>query len=109
MRHTISNSLDILIWGGVATPEAASAFLATGAAGIVFESVHWLTDLVAIDDRQRQRLSRLHLDSTDLAGLDLRFLVACSIKATLWHSRRSRRSRTRFAAQRSRRKAAAPS
>ena len=77
MRHTASNSLDILIWGGVATPEAASAFLATGAAGIVFESVHWLTDLVAIDDRQRQRLSRLRLDSTDLVGLDLQ--VPCRL------------------------------
>ena len=71
MRHTASNSLDILIWGGVATPEAAAAFLATGAAGIVFESLHWLTDLVAIDDGQRQRLSSLRLDSTDLVGLDL--------------------------------------
>ena len=63
--------LDILIWGGVATPEAAAAFLATGAAGIVFESLHWLTDLVAIDDQQRQRLVSLRLDSTDLVGLDL--------------------------------------
>ncbi|MBU4449160.1 MAG: acyltransferase domain-containing protein, partial [Proteobacteria bacterium] len=71
MRQTASNPIDILIWGGVATPEAASAFLATGAAGIVFESLHWLTDLVAIDDQQRQRLARLRLDSTDLVGLDL--------------------------------------
>jgi len=70
-------SLDILIWGGVATPEAASAFLATGAAGIVFESVHWLTDLVAIDDEHRQRLSSLRLDSTDLVGLDLQ--VPCRL------------------------------
>jgi len=77
MRQTASNPLDILIWGGVATPEAAVAFLATGAAGIVFESVHWLTDLVAIGDRQRQRLSRLHLDSTDLVGLDLQ--VPCRL------------------------------
>jgi len=71
MRPTASPSPDILIWGGVATPEAAAAFLATGAAGIVFESLHWLTDLVAIDDGQRQRLVKLRLDSTDLAGLDL--------------------------------------
>ena len=68
---TASNPLDILIWGGVATPEAAAAFLVTGAAGIVFESLHWLTDLVAIDDQQRQRLASLRLDSTDLVGLDL--------------------------------------
>ena len=77
MSHTSAKSLDILIWGGVSTPEAAAAFLSTGAAGIVFESVHWLTDLVAIDDLQRQRLSRLRLDSTDLVGLDLQ--VPCRL------------------------------
>ena len=71
MGATASTYLDILIWGGVATPEAASAFLVTGAAGIVFESVHWLTDLVGIDDQQRQHLVGLRLDSTDLVGLDL--------------------------------------
>src|SRR4030067_3069321 len=59
MLRTPSKSPDILIWGGVSTPEAAAAFLSTGAAGIVFESFHWLTDLVAIDDLQRQRLSNL--------------------------------------------------
>ena len=72
-----SKPLDILIWGGVSTPEAAAAFLSTGATGIVFESVHWLTDLVAIDDVQRQRLSKLRLDSTDLVGLDLQ--VPCRL------------------------------
>jgi len=77
MRQTAANSLDILIWGGVATPEAAAAFLATGAAGIVFESVHWLTDLVAIDDEQRHRLLNLRLDSTDLVGLALQ--VPCRL------------------------------
>src|SRR4030067_681616 len=71
MLRTPLRSLDILIWGGVFTPEAAAALLSTGAAGIVFESFHWLTDLVAIDDLQRQRLSNLRLDSTDLLGLDL--------------------------------------
>ena len=77
MLRTLSKSLDILIWGGVSTPEAAAAFLSTGAAGIVFESVHWLTDLVALDDLQRQRLSKLRLDSTDLVGLDLQ--VPCRL------------------------------
>ncbi|MBS1192062.1 MAG: Acyl transferase, partial [Nitrospirae bacterium] len=71
MLRTSSKSLDVLIWGGVSTPEAAAAFLSTGASGIVFESVHWLTDLVAIDDPQRQRLAKLRMDSTDLVGLDL--------------------------------------
>lgn len=65
------HSVDILIWGGIATPEAAAAFLSTGATGIVFESVHWLTDLVAVDDSQRRRIANLRLDSTDLVGLDL--------------------------------------
>jgi len=73
----LSHSVDILIWGGIATPEAAAAFLATGATGIVFESVHWLTDLVAVDDGQRQRIANLRLDSTDLAGLDVQ--VPCRL------------------------------
>ena len=77
MLRTASKPLDILIWGGVSTPEAAAAFLSTGAAGIVFESVHWLTDMVAIDDLQRRRLSKLRLDSTDLVGLDLQ--VPCRL------------------------------
>ncbi|MFO7714683.1 acyltransferase domain-containing protein, partial [Desulfosarcina sp.] len=77
MLRTPSRSLDILIWGGVATPEAAAAFLSTGAAGIVFESLHWLTDLVAIDDRQRQRLSNLRIDATDLLGQNLQ--VPCRL------------------------------
>lgn len=77
MLHGSAKSLDVLIWGGVSTPEAAAAFLSTGAAGIVFESVHWLTDLVAMDDRQRQQLARLRLDSTALVGLDLQ--VPCRL------------------------------
>jgi len=72
-----AKTLDILIWGGVSTPEAAAAFLSTGASGIVFESLHWLTDKVAIDDGQRQRLANIRLDSTDLVGLDL--LVPCRL------------------------------
>ena len=68
---------DILIWGGVSTPEAAAAFLVTWATGIVFESVHWLTDMVAIDDLQRRQISKLRLDSTDLVGLDLQ--VPCRL------------------------------
>ncbi len=75
--HNTSKSKEILIWGGIATPEAAAAFLSTGASGIVFESIHWLTDLVAVDDIQRRRLSNLRLDSSDLVGLDLQ--VPCRL------------------------------
>ena len=77
MLRAGSKSMDILIWGGVWTPEAAAAFLSTGATSIVFESVHWLTDLVAIDDLQRQQLAKLRMDSTALAGLDLK--VPCRL------------------------------
>ncbi len=75
--HNTSKSKEILIWGGIATPEAAAAFLSTGASGIVFESIHWLTDLVAVDDLQRRRLAKLRLDSSDLVGLDLQ--VPCRL------------------------------
>jgi malonyl CoA-acyl carrier protein transacylase len=77
MLRTGSQSLDILIWGGVWTPEAAAAFLSTGAAGIVFESVHWLTDRMAMDNLQRQQLAKLRMDSTALIGLDLQ--VPCRL------------------------------
>ena len=77
MLHASAKSLDVFIWGGVSTPEAAAAFLSTGAAGIVFESVHWLTDLVVMDDRQRQELASLRMDSTALVGLDLQ--VPCRL------------------------------
>jgi malonyl CoA-acyl carrier protein transacylase len=77
MLRDSAKSPDILIWGGIWTPEAAAAFLSTGAAGIVFESVHWLTDLVAIDDLQRQQLAKIRMDSTSLVGLDIQ--VPCRL------------------------------
>jgi NAD(P)H-dependent flavin oxidoreductase YrpB (nitropropane dioxygenase family) len=77
MLRNLAMSPDIFLWGGLSTPEAAAAFLCTGAAGIVFESVHWLTDLVAMDPPQRRRLAKLRLDSTDLVGLDLQ--VPCRV------------------------------
>jgi len=66
-----SKPLEIIIWGGVATPEAAAAFLSTGAGGIVFESLHWMTDLVDIDELQRQRIGKLRLDASELVGVNL--------------------------------------
>ncbi|MDD2902573.1 MAG: SDR family oxidoreductase, partial [Syntrophales bacterium] len=61
----------LVIRGGVATPEAAAAFLATGAQGIVLESLHWLTDLAGLGEAPRQGLARLRPDHTQLVGLDL--------------------------------------
>jgi NAD(P)H-dependent flavin oxidoreductase YrpB (nitropropane dioxygenase family) len=77
MLRSSSTPFDILIWGGVFIPEAAAAFLSTGAAGIIFESAHWLTDRVAVDDFQQEQVSRLRPDSTDLVGLDLQ--VPCRL------------------------------
>jgi malonyl CoA-acyl carrier protein transacylase len=77
MLRASAKAPDVLVWGGVSTPEAAAAFLSTGAAGIVFESVHWLTDLVVTDDRRRRLLAGLRMDSTALTGLNLQ--VPCRL------------------------------
>ncbi|MFH1113234.1 MAG: SDR family NAD(P)-dependent oxidoreductase [Pseudomonadota bacterium] len=58
----------LAVWGGAASPEAAAAFLSVGAAGVVFESLHWLTDLVHADDDARKRISAIRPDHTDLIG-----------------------------------------
>ena len=60
-----------ILWGGVATPEAAAAFLCTGARGIVFESLHWQTDLVSANREVTQRLSRVRPEHTAVVGQDL--------------------------------------
>jgi acyl transferase domain-containing protein/NAD(P)H-dependent flavin oxidoreductase YrpB (nitropropane dioxygenase family)/NAD(P)-dependent dehydrogenase (short-subunit alcohol dehydrogenase family)/acyl carrier protein len=72
-KRVLERGLDVSfhIWGGVATPEAAAAFLACGAEGIVFESLHWQTDLVRIDAVRRERLSKLRPEQTTLVGGDL--------------------------------------
>lgn len=61
----------IAIWGGVAHAEAAAAFLSTGSRRIVFESVHWLTDLFTASDDFRNKVGNLRPDHTDLAGLGI--------------------------------------
>ncbi len=62
------NPPSLLIWGGIATPEAAAAFLCSGAMGIVFESLHWQTDLVEMNDSLRQRMAKLRPDHTRVIG-----------------------------------------
>ncbi len=59
------------VWGGIATPEAAAAFLSTGARGLVFEALHWLTDMVKADDKVRDKVSNLRPDHMELVGLNL--------------------------------------
>ncbi len=70
LRHRES-APGLVIWGGVATPEAAAAFLTTGAKGIVLESLHWLTDLSGLGESSRQGLAKLRPDHTQLVGLNL--------------------------------------
>ncbi len=62
--------IDVIIWGGIATPEAAAAFLATGARGLVFESLHWQTDL-AESEKHKEFLVRLHPEHTSVVGSSL--------------------------------------
>ncbi|MBM4284464.1 MAG: SDR family NAD(P)-dependent oxidoreductase [Deltaproteobacteria bacterium] len=59
---------DFVIWGGAATPEAAAAFLATGAQGVVCESLHWMTDLAQAPEPLRRLLTRLRPEHTRIIG-----------------------------------------
>jgi|UniRef100_A0A7V6A1L5 acyl transferase domain-containing protein/NAD(P)H-dependent flavin oxidoreductase YrpB (nitropropane dioxygenase family)/NAD(P)-dependent dehydrogenase (short-subunit alcohol dehydrogenase family)/acyl carrier protein len=61
----------LIAWGGVGTPEAAAAFLATGALGVVMESLHWLTDLVTATPELKGRLTKLTPEHTTLVGASL--------------------------------------
>ena len=42
--------------------------MACGAKGIVFESLHWLTDLMNIDEECKKRIANLRADHTELVG-----------------------------------------
>jgi acyl transferase domain-containing protein/NAD(P)H-dependent flavin oxidoreductase YrpB (nitropropane dioxygenase family)/acyl carrier protein len=67
----------LVVWGGIGTAEAAAAFLALGAAGVVFESLHWLTSLGAADPESARRIAALRLEDSALvhgpAGFTARF------------------------------------
>jgi len=67
----------LIVWGGVGTPEAAAAFLASGAQGVVCESLHWLTDLVTAHPDFKDRLSRLTPEHTTVVGTSLG--VSCRV------------------------------
>jgi acyl transferase domain-containing protein/NAD(P)H-dependent flavin oxidoreductase YrpB (nitropropane dioxygenase family)/NAD(P)-dependent dehydrogenase (short-subunit alcohol dehydrogenase family) len=61
----------LILWGGVATPEAAAAFLCSGARGVVFESLHWQTDLVSANPNVKERLSRVRPEHSAVVGTTL--------------------------------------
>ena len=63
-------SVQLHVWGGVATPEAAAAFLTSGAAGVVFESLHWLTDQAGTAEPMKKKLRQLRADHTRVVGLN---------------------------------------
>jgi acyl transferase domain-containing protein/NAD(P)H-dependent flavin oxidoreductase YrpB (nitropropane dioxygenase family)/NAD(P)-dependent dehydrogenase (short-subunit alcohol dehydrogenase family)/acyl carrier protein len=71
MAGRLDRAPGLIIWGGVATPQAAAAFLCTGAKGIVFESLHWQTDRVSANPNMRPRLSGLRPEHTAVAGQNL--------------------------------------
>ncbi len=77
MLEAAGRSMNLSVWGGVASPEAAAALLAVGVNGIVFESVHWLTDLVSTDEETRKKIAKLRPEHTDLIGMNLE--AACRL------------------------------
>jgi len=72
LAHPSEFRKNVFVWGGIATPEAAATFLSAGAMGIVFESLHWLTDLFPTSETFQKKLSKLQLEHTDLVGLNVR-------------------------------------
>lgn len=71
MARHLDRPVDLFIWGSVARPELAASFLSAGAKGIVFESIHWATDLVDASSETKQKIRGLKLDHTDLVGGNL--------------------------------------
>ena len=73
------------VWGGIATPEGAAAFLATGASFVVVEHLHWLTSEVLLPEETQQRLRSLKLDSSSVitagVGVQWRFFDKGNSKA----------------------------
>ncbi|MGC9029146.1 MAG: SDR family NAD(P)-dependent oxidoreductase [Desulfomonilaceae bacterium] len=60
--------LDVFVWGGIGTPEAAAGLLIMGVKGIVFETVHCLTDLPGLNPDLRDRIRKLRPEHTEIVG-----------------------------------------
>lgn len=58
----------VVVQGGIATPEAAAAYLLTGASGVLLESLHWLTRGVPGDEASKQRIAGLRPDHSRVIG-----------------------------------------
>lgn len=66
-----SSEISFFLWGGIGTPEAAAAALALGTTGIVFESLHWLTDVMNLPEESARKILRLRPDHTEIIGLNI--------------------------------------
>jgi len=77
LRRLGPQALPLGLWGGIATPEAAAALLATGASFVVVEHAHWLTDAMGLDPAVADRLRGLKQESGSVVdaapGLQWRF------------------------------------
>lgn len=76
-RHLADYGLPLVIWGGIATPEAAAAFLATGATAVVVEHAHWLTTDISLDKELSEKIATLRPETSSTVpsafGLQWRF------------------------------------
>ncbi|MDQ1239380.1 MAG: hypothetical protein QG577_1566, partial [Thermodesulfobacteriota bacterium] len=82
LLSTVKNHLSVhpgetsvYLWGGIGTPEAAAAVLGFGVSGIVFESLHWLTDLTNLDVELGKKIMKLRPDYTEILGSNLQVSV----------------------------------
>ena len=77
LRRLGPQALPLGLWGGIATPEAAAAFLATGASFVIVEHAHWLTESLGLDPTVADRLRGLKQESSSVVdaspGLQWRF------------------------------------
>jgi len=67
----VERPLDVFVWGAVGTPEAAAGLLIMGVKGIVFETLHWLTDLPGLNPDLRDRIRKLRPEHTEIVGAGL--------------------------------------
>jgi acyl transferase domain-containing protein/NAD(P)H-dependent flavin oxidoreductase YrpB (nitropropane dioxygenase family)/acyl carrier protein len=58
----------VLVQGGIVTPEAAAAYLMTGADGVLLESLHWLTSEVPGNEASKNRIAGLRPDHFRIIG-----------------------------------------
>ncbi len=67
----LERSMNVFLWGGIGTPEAAAGMLIMGVKGIVFESLHWLTELSGFSQSMRERIRKLRPEHTEIVGTSL--------------------------------------